>query len=145
MRRIVTWLKVTLPLGVLLTPLLLYWPKPPSYLPEKLWGVWKTDHERYAGRYLDISEAIFTIGQGREHLQVFFVQRVDRVPAATHERYTLYYLTREQAGEPLQTLSVDFFTTDEGDRIRLKNQKDILWYREADRESVPSARAGLPR
>ena len=145
MRGIVTWLKVILPLGVLLTPLLLYWPKPPSYLPEKLWGVWKTDHERYTDRYLDISEAIFTIGQGLEHLQVFFIQRVDRAPAATHERYTLYYHTREDAGEPLLTLAFDFFTTDEGDRIQLKNQKDILWYREADGAPVPSTKAALPR
>jgi hypothetical protein len=134
------WIKVILPLLALSAVGLFYWPQRPTYLPEKLWGVWKTDNDRYADRYLDISEAIFTIGQGREHLQVFFFQRADMTPVGAHERHTIYYREHEGTKEPLQTFTFDFFTTDEGDRLQLKNQKDIIWYRDTNREPTVSRR-----
>jgi hypothetical protein len=109
----------------------LYWQHRPSYIPEKLWGVWKTDHDRYRDRHLDISEAIFTIGQGREKIQVFFVQRVDRAPVGGRERVTLYYLAPDEPVAPLQTFSFYYSRQDGKNCIQLTHQEDILWYRES--------------
>ena len=135
-------IKIIVPLLALVAVGLLYWPDRPSYIPQKLWGVWQTDHERYAGRYLDISEAIFTIGQGQQQLQVFFIHRVKMDIAGPRERYTLVYRENAKKREPLQTFTFFFQKTQEGDRIQMSNQGDILWYRTADhrRTAAPPGR-----
>jgi hypothetical protein len=126
------WIKTILPFLAICALALFYWPDQPTYMPEKVWGIWKTDDPRYAGRYLDISEAVFAIGQGRQRLQVFFFQHVDINLNGPHERYTLYYRPHERAKSSLQRFSFDFIATDAGPRIKLKNQKHILWYRETN-------------
>lgn len=132
------FIKIIVPLLALLAVGLLYWPNQPSYIPKKLWGVWQTDHERYAGRHLDISEAIFTIGQGQDHIQVFFIHQVKMALAGSRERYTLYYREHEKTQEPLQTFTFYYHKTEEGDRLQLKNQENILWYRKEDLEPAAS-------
>ena len=128
------FIKIMVPLLALLAVGLLYWPDRPSYIPQKLWGVWQTDHKRYAGRHLDISEAIFTIGQGQEKIQVFFIHKVKKTLEGQRERYTLYYREHEKAQEPLQTFTFYYRETEDGDRLQLKNQEEIIWYRKADLE-----------
>ena len=125
------WIKAVLPLAALAVLGLYYWPGPSSYLPSKLWGVWKTDAAPYADRYLDISEAIFTIGQGRERLQVLFLDHVVMKTEASKEHYTLYYRASSSAKESIQAFRFDFFMTEAGPRIQLKNPRQVNWYREA--------------
>ena len=125
------WIKAVLPLAALAVLGLYYWPSPPSYLPAKLWGVWKTDAAPYTDRYLDISEAIFTIGQGRERLQVLFLDHVVMKTDASKERYTLYYRASSSAKESIQAFRFDFFMTEAGPRIQLNNPKQVIWYHES--------------
>jgi hypothetical protein len=134
--------KIIVPLLALVAVCFLYWPDRPSYIPQKLWGVWQTDHERYAGRYLDISEAIFTIGQGQQQLQVFFIHQVKMDIIGHRERYTLFYREHAKNQEPLQSFTFFFQKTQEGDRIQMSNQGDILWHRTADhrRTAAPPGR-----
>ena len=131
-------IKIIVPLLALLAVGLLYWPDQPSYIPKKLWGVWQTDHERYAGRHLDISEAIFTIGQGQEKIQIFFVHQAKKALVGQRERYTLYYRDQENPKDPLQTFTLYYHKTKDGDRLQLKNQEKIIWYRKADLEPAVS-------
>ena len=126
------FIKIIVPLLALLAAGLLYWPEQPSYIPKKLWGVWQTDNEEYAERYLDISEAIFTIGQGEEKIQVFFIHQVKMDLEGPRERYTLSYREHEKTSAPIQTFTFFFDKTETGDRLQLKNQNNILWYRETD-------------
>lgn len=136
---------IFIPLLALAVLLLIYWPEEQSYVPKPLWGVWKTDHERYADRYLDISEAIFTIGQGEENMQVLFVRRVETVPAGDWARYTLHYLDQEGDSAPLQTMTFFFQYHSNGRRIRLKNQDNIVWYPESeDRRDHAEPRGTAP-
>lgn len=137
-------IKISVPVLALLTLGLLYWlygQHRPSYIPEKLWGVWKTEHDRYRDRHLDISEAIFTIGHGQAKIQVFFVQRVDRAPAGRREHVTLYYRAPDAPVAPLQTFSFYYSRQDGKDCIQLTHQEDILWYRkgEISRTGEPAA------
>ena len=132
------YIKIIVPLLALLAAGLLYWPDQPSYIPKKLWGVWQTDHPNYAGRQLDISEAIFTIVQGQEKIQVFFIHRVKMELAGPRERYTLYYREHEKANEPLQTFTFYYDKTETGDRLQLKNQTQITWHRQAGVEPAAS-------
>jgi hypothetical protein len=113
---------------------LIYGPRPPSYMPEKLWGVWKTDHERYVGRYIDISGALFCVGQGGERIQVGFVERVEMASEAGGERYSLYFRPHSEDQAPLDELV--FYLREEGgrSRIQLKSQPSVGWYREAGQE-----------
>jgi hypothetical protein len=115
-----------------------YWPTPPSYIPQNLWGVWRTDNPRYADRYLDISEAIFTIGQGDRRLQVFFVQRVERMATGGRETYTLYYKAPDSTDEAPRTLAFEVGPQKDGRPLRLKNQKGITWYRETPPDQAPA-------
>lgn len=126
------WMNAILLFLTICALVLFYWPDQPTFMPEKTWGIWKTDDPHYADRYLDISEAVFAIGQGRQRLQVFFFRHVDIDLKGPHERYTLYYRPDERTASPLQHFSFDFVTTDAGPRIKLNNQKHIIWYREAD-------------
>lgn len=138
-------IKIIVPLLALLAAGLLYWPDRPSYIPKKLWGVWQTDHERYAGRHLDISEAIFTIGQGQEKIQVFFIHQVKMDQAGPRERYTLFYREHEKTSAPLQTFTFYYDKAEAGDRLQLKNQNNILWYRETDlHPAVAGTEANAP-
>jgi len=139
------YIKIVVPLFALLFVGLIYWPDQPSYIPKKLWGVWQTDHESYAGRYLDISEAIFTIGQGQENIQVFFIHQVKMDLEGPRERYTLYYRGHEKTQEPLQAFTLYYHKTKEGDRLQLKNQGSIFWYRKTDLEpAAPGPEAAAP-
>ena len=140
MQHKVKWIKAVLPLLALSALTLVYWPDQPTFMPEKVWGFWKTSDPRYADRYLDISEAIFAIGQGKQRLQVFFFRRVDMKPNGPHERYTLYYRPDEQTGSPLQSVTFDFITTDEGPRIQLNHPKNVVWFREGDRQTSGATR-----
>ena len=115
----------------------LYWPAPPSYIPEHLRGVWKTDHPRYADRYLDISEAIFTIGQGDQRLEVLFVRQVERKTVGALEQYTLHYADAERARGALATFSFLTESTEDGLRLQLINQRDIAWFRETAPPAAP--------
>ena len=126
------FIKIIVPLLILLAVGLLHWPDQPSYIPQKLWGVWQTDNEEYAGRYLDISEAIFTIGQGREKNQVYFIHQVKMDIAGPRERYILFYREHKKNKEPLQTFTFFFHRTKEGDHLQLSNQGDVFWHRAAD-------------
>ena len=125
-------LKVIVPILALLAIVLFYWPEQPSYIPQKLWGVWQTDYDRYADRHLDISEAIFTIGQGQEKIQVFFIKQVKMTPAGQRERYTFHYRAHGETKDALQTFTFYYEKTDEDERLQLENQDDIHWYRVTD-------------
>ena len=124
--------KIILPLIIIAAVGVINWPAPRSYIPEKLWGVWKTGHDRYADRYLDISEAIFTLGQGQDNLKVLFVQRVESGPAGEQERFTLHYRDHEDSRAPLQRFTFYYLPEDTESRIVLKNQPSIFWYRETE-------------
>lgn len=145
MRVVPKYTIISITLLVLTAMLCIYWPEEQSFVPKPLWGVWKTDHDRYADRYLDISEAIFTIGQGGEKLQVLFVQRVETAPAGDWERFTLHYIDQEGDSAPLQTMSFFFQHHSNGRRIRLQNQDSILWYPESkDRRDHAEPRGTAP-
>lgn len=117
-----------------------YWPTPPSYIPQGLWGLWKTDHPAYADRYLDISEAIFTIGQGNRRMEVFFVRHVDLQPVGPRTQYTLHYTDANNADQALQTFTFSTEATPDGLRLQLKNQPNIFWYQESPpRQALPEA------
>ena len=124
--------KVILPIIVLLAIVLFYWPEQPTYIPKKLWGVWQTDYERYAERHLDISEAIFTIGQGDTKIQVFFIQQVKMRPDGGRERYTFHYRAHGETRDSLRTFTFYYEKTDTGERLELKNPRGIHWYRVTD-------------
>jgi hypothetical protein len=132
-------IKIIAPLLALVAVGVLYWPDRPSYIPQKLWGVWQTGHERYAGRYLDISEAIFTIGQGQQQLQVFFIHQVKKDIVGHRERYTLHYREHTDETDPIQTFTFFFHKAQEGDRLQLSNQGDILWHRAAGHRRTAAA------
>jgi lipopolysaccharide export LptBFGC system permease protein LptF len=89
----------------ILAALIFHWPEPHSYIPAKLWGVWKTDQAKYTDRYLDISEAIFSLGQGQQRVQVYFIEQVDIASDGPQERYTIRYRDQEGGRAPLQTFT----------------------------------------
>lgn len=124
----------TAALLALLAGVLFCGPRPPGITPAPLRGVWQTDHPPYAGRYIDISAALFAIGQGGGRIQVGFIERVEVADEGARARYTLHFRAPdENQGAPEVVV---LYLQEEGGRVRLqlKNQPSILWYREAGRD-----------
>jgi hypothetical protein len=125
---------ITAALLALLAGGLVCGPRPPGTTPAPLRGVWITDHDPYAGRYIDISAALFSIGQGGGRIQVGFIERVEMADEGTRARYTLHF--RAPAENQDAPDVVVLYLQEEGGQVRLqlKNQPGIHWHREADRE-----------
>lgn len=125
---------ITAALLALLAGGLIGGPRPPGTTPAPLWGVWQTDHDPYAGRYIDISAALFSIGQGGGRIQVGFIERVEMADEGTRARYTLHFRAHEEdQGAPEVVV---LYLQEEGGQVRLqlKNQPGIHWYREAGQD-----------
>ena len=58
--------------------------------------------------------------------------------AGPRERYTLYYRDHNKASDPIQTFTFFYDRTEAGDRLQLKNPKNIFWYRNARLEADAS-------
>ncbi len=101
--------------------------QPPAPVPNDLIGVWETGDQRYAGRYLEISNTSVVFGTGEEDSLVYTVTGVERTRDGDTEIYTLRYTNPEGLG---YALSVSFDATT-ADVIRLRHQPEIAWVKRA--------------
>ncbi len=97
-----------------------------STVPEKLLGVWKTAHSKYADRFIEIKKDFVIFGQGGEKIELHAL-------ADSHETWEgksiLYSISHLNHEGQRYTFAFYYDPTD-GGTIRFKNQKQIIWTKE---------------
>jgi hypothetical protein len=93
--------------------------------PDYLIGVWRTSHEKYADRFLEIERTTITfdIGEGKSNTHPIINVEIEKTPKEKGTLHTIYY----KDGEGLKaTFSFYYNPADQG-QIRFKNQDHIVW------------------
>ena len=97
-----------------------------STVPEKLLGVWKTSHSKYADRFIEIKKDVIIFGQGGEKIELHALADIHETWEGKSILYTISHLNHE--GQRY-TFAFYYDPTD-GGTIRFKNQPDIIWIKE---------------
>ena len=97
-----------------------------STVPEKLLGVWKTPHSKYADRFFEIKNDALIFGQGGEKIELHALADIHETWEGKSILYTISHLNHE--GQRY-TFAFYYDPTD-GGTIRFKNQKQIVWTKE---------------
>ncbi len=97
-----------------------------STVPEKLLGVWKTPHSKYADRFFEIKNDALIFGQGGEKIELHALADIHETWEGKSILYTISHLNHE--GQRY-TFAFYYDPTD-GGTIRFKNQKQIIWTKE---------------
>ncbi len=97
-----------------------------STVPEKLLGVWKTSHSKYADRFIEIKNDALIFGQGGEKVELHALADIHETWEGKSILYSISHLNHE--GQRY-TFAFYYDPTD-GGTIRFKNQKQIIWTKE---------------
>jgi hypothetical protein len=98
-----------------------------STVPEHLLGVWTTPHPKYADRYFELRNDAIIFGHGGENFEVHALEDVDQTREEGSILYTITHLNHH--GQRF-TFAFYYDPANNG-AIRFKNQKDIVWTKEA--------------
>ncbi len=93
---------------------------------EKLLGVWKTSHSKYADRFFEIKNDALIFGQGGEKIELHALADIENT---RHGKQILYTITHINHHGQRYKFSFYYDPTD-GGTIRFKNQKQIVWTKE---------------
>jgi hypothetical protein len=101
---------------------------PPIDIPEEVYGKWTTTNADYADRYFELSETTVTFGLGADGIAVYSVEEIQGLQ--TDDRVIYKVIFRDDQGtEYSQSI---FFSDDDPDGLRFKNQKEIIWHKQAE-------------
>ena len=94
--------------------------------PNELVGVWKTQDQKYADRFLEIDTDTITFGTGERNFETYTIKKIKKGLETKGMLYTVYY--EDEAGN---TYTFAFYYSPEmGGVLRLKNQREIIWEKE---------------
>lgn len=90
----------------------------------RLLGAWVSDHPRYAGCEMTISldRMIFETGSG-----TLMTNAIDDIHYQNDKGAHLLRMEMMDGGEPAFTMSFYLESDAHGDRLRFKNQPDVIW------------------
>ncbi len=100
----------------------------PPTLPAELRGVWKTSYPRYADIHFELRQdaVVLHAGEGR-----YQSHKITAVQSQPEEGATLYRVTYRHAREGTDDVFAFYYSSARGGLIRFKNQRDVVWEREA--------------
>ncbi len=93
---------------------------------EKLLGVWKTSHSKYADNFFEIKNDALIFGQGGEKIELHALADIENTRQGKQILYTITHINHY--GQRYK-FSFYYDPTD-GGTIRFKNQKQIVWTKE---------------
>jgi len=102
-------------------------------VPAHLQGVWKSSHPKYADRFLIITQENIIFGIGGGQSESHSITSVKQVLEEDRILYTISYVSAE--GQ-IYRLAVIHNPIEKG-TIRLKNQRQVAWWREKPRSDPP--------
>jgi hypothetical protein len=98
----------------------------PGLLPKEIVGVWSTDDPKYAGRYLELSQAFVIVVTGTDDPpRVEWVDKVEASPSTSGTTYKISSTERLAGNREEMTI---LFSAANGGEIRFRNQKAV-WRR----------------
>jgi len=96
-------------------------------LPEKLHGIWETDAEIFSDRYFVLDKNSVGFGTGDGKIDWYDITRVNEAVERNQVLYTIEFQNVEGS-----VLKRDFYyDSDNGGKIRFKNQPAIEWILES--------------
>jgi hypothetical protein len=100
-------------------------PKGPETVPEDLMGVWKTSAPKYKACSFELStdNLVFRNERLREHSEVGFIAKTEKISERNHISYTIHHKNLEGQVSKLTF----YYYPLKGGTIRFKNQKRIEW------------------
>ena len=111
-----------------------------SRVPDKLYGVWKTDNPEYADRYFEIRADEIVIGLGGGDSSTQTISKVDTQSQGTTTRYVIHATSFEASGGSEGKHDASFRPEDmheviwsldydpsAGGTIRLQNPPKLVW------------------
>lgn len=102
-------------------------------LPEKLHGVWETAEAKYSDRYFVLDKNAVGFGTGDGTIDWYEITRVDEALERNQILYTLEF----QKFEGSVFKRYLYYDSEDGGRIRFKNQPTIEWIL-VSRKNLPS-------
>jgi hypothetical protein len=103
------------------------------FIPENLFGVWRTDDPRYRGRSIQLGKDNVVIGTGDDKPSIELVESVRIRPAGEDTTYSIHCRTTDGT-QHLLTLS---FNPNGDGEIRLSHPQNIVWKRRPDTDISP--------
>ena len=97
-------------------------------LPEELHGVWETSEEKYADRYFLLDKNAVGFETGAGNIDWYEITRVTKTP----ENNTVLYTIEFQKVEGTLFKRNLYFDSNDGGKIRFKNQPGIEWVRASE-------------
>lgn len=92
-------------------------------LPEKLHGVWETTEKKYENRSFVLDKNAIGFGTGDGNVDWYEITRVDETVESNKILYTIEF----QKGEGTVFKRYLYYDSENGGRIRFKNQPKIEW------------------
>ncbi len=93
---------------------------------EKLLGVWKTAHSKYADRFFEIKNDALIFGQGGEKVELHALADISE----TREGKLFFYAISHINHHGQRYTFAFYYDPTDGGTIRFKNQKQIVWTKE---------------
>ena len=93
-----------------------------EFVPEDLIGVWKTSHEKYSDRFLELKRDEIVFGQGGDKFALHTIVNVEKIHEDAGVLYTISYVSGRGEAH-----TCSFFHDQARDTIRFKNQEIIEW------------------
>ena len=91
-------------------------------------GLWTTTHPGYQDRFLEFTESTVTFGRGGSDHGSYTIDAIDSEPADREALVQIRYHDLATTDYQLR-----FYYVKQGDGvIRMKNQKDLYWFRTSD-------------
>lgn len=119
---------MTLGAIAIVTLMFMYGEPAPRYIPQQLIGTWRTTDSVYGDRFIEFSPATISFGTGAATISKTGFMK--EVKTDSEDGKTLYTFLYEQDGAEVQ-LSF-YYDGPDGEGIRLKNKKSVLWTKEKD-------------
>lgn len=110
-----------------ITAFVVFKPKRNSALPAPLAGVWTTANPRYAGRSLELTRGTVAFGTGEQTVQVYFISDIKKTREDDGMLYEIHCHRKEGPDEKIFLVH----TPQNGGQLRFKNQRHIVWEKNA--------------
>jgi len=93
---------------------------------EKILGVWKTSHSKYADRFFEIKNDALIFGQGGEKIELHALADISE----SREGKLFFYAISHINHHGQRYTFAFYYDPDDGGTMRFKNQRRIIWTKE---------------
>jgi hypothetical protein len=98
-------------------------------IPDLMIDTWVTDHPEYQGCFLKITPARIIFGDLEGNSDDSYIKKVSTEKKAQAQEVTISYINKEEVSFSVVLL----YESEDGGRLSIKNQPDVVWKREGSK------------